>query len=95
MYLRRETPRRPGLHWGLHSSAIRAGARADGSPADVAPAKRTDQQILFGGLKEGIGISLDLKGRRLYATDLGGTVYSAKLDGSDEPSILTGQGALT
>jgi hypothetical protein len=32
---------------------------------------------------------------RLYATDLGGNVYSANLDGSDRRTILTGQGSLT
>src|SRR6185312_2394502 len=41
------------------------------------------QEILVTGLKEGIGISLDLRGGRMYYTDLGGNVYSAKLDGSD------------
>ena len=46
-------------------------------------------------LKEGIGIALDLRGGRLYATDLGGTVHSARLDGSDQKVVLTGQGALT
>ena len=34
------------------------------------------------GLQEGIGISLDLKGGRMFFTDLGGNVYSAGLDGS-------------
>lgn len=53
------------------------------------------QEILVGGLKEGIGISLDLKGGRMFYTDLGGTVYSAKMDGSDSKALLTGQGALT
>lgn len=59
------------------------------------PAHRADQQILVHGLKEGIGISLDLKGGRMFFTDLGGNVYSANLDGSDEKTILTGQGSLT
>ena len=64
-------------------------------PADVLPARRADQQILFGGLKEGIGISLDPAGGRLYVTDLGGNVYSAALDGTGLKTILTGQGSLT
>ena len=46
-------------------------------------------------LKEAIGIALDVQGGRLYATDLGGTVYSARLDGSDQKVVLTGQGSLT
>jgi DNA-binding beta-propeller fold protein YncE len=59
------------------------------------PKNRSDQQILVTGLKEGIGIALDVKGNRMYFTDLGGTVYGAKLDGSDERALLTGQGGLT
>ena len=46
-------------------------------------------------LREAIGIALDVAGDRMYVTDLGGTVYSAKLDGSDRKAILTGQGSLT
>jgi DNA-binding beta-propeller fold protein YncE len=53
------------------------------------------QEILLGGLKEGIGIALDLQGGRMYYTDLGGNVYSARLDGSDSKTLLTGQGSLT
>jgi hypothetical protein len=62
--------------------------------------KKTDphkgeQEILVTGLKEGIGISLDLQGGRMYYTDLGGNVYSARLDGSDSKVLLSGQGSLT
>jgi DNA-binding beta-propeller fold protein YncE len=59
------------------------------------PWTRKDRVVLVEGLREGIGISLDLKGSRLYITDLGGNVYSAKLDGSDKKTILAGQGSLT
>jgi hypothetical protein len=58
-------------------------------PAGVTP------QILVSGLHEGIGIALDLKGGRMFFTDLGGNVYSAKLDGTDKKVLLTGQGPLT
>jgi hypothetical protein len=64
------------------------------TPADVGQ-QTSDQQILFGGLREGIGISLDLKRGRMFVTDLGGNIYSARLDGSDRKTILTGQGTLT
>jgi hypothetical protein len=58
--------------------------------------KRTGpSEILFSGLKEGIGIALDLQGGRMYYTDLGGFVYSARLDGSDSKVLLSGQGSLT
>jgi hypothetical protein len=52
-------------------------------------------EILVTGLAEGIGIALDLEGGRMFFTDLGGTVYGAKLDGSDRKTLLTGQGMLT
>ena len=64
-------------------------------PRGADPSGRSDLQILFGGLKEGIGIALDPIGGRLYVTDLGGNVYSANLDGSDRRTIMTGQGSLT
>jgi hypothetical protein len=64
-------------------------------PRGFDPAHRTDQQILFGGLKEGIGIALDTVHDRMFVTDLGGNVYRARLDGSTHETILTGQGTLT
>jgi len=64
-------------------------------PRGVNPGARTDQQILVRNLKEAIGIALDVPAGRLYATDLGGTVYSSRLDGSDQKIVLTGQGSLT
>jgi hypothetical protein len=44
---------------------------------------------------EGIGIALDLKGDRIFVTDLAGSVYSAKLDGSEKKPLLAVQGNLT
>ena len=64
-------------------------------PRGVKPGARTDQQILMRNLEEAIGLALDAQGGRLYATDLRGTVYSARLDGSDQKVVLTGQGSLT
>jgi hypothetical protein len=64
-------------------------------PKGADPKHRTDQEILVRGLKEGIGIALDLRGGHMYYTDLGGNVYSANLDGSNNKTILTGQGELT
>jgi hypothetical protein len=64
-------------------------------PAAASPAARTGVQILVSGLREGIGIALDLEGNRMFFTDLGGTVYSAKLDGSAKKALLTGMGTLT
>ncbi len=64
-------------------------------PRGADPKNRKDQEILVSGLHEGIGISLDLKDNRMFFTDLGGTVYSANLDGSNQKTLLTGQGSLT
>jgi sugar lactone lactonase YvrE len=52
-------------------------------------------EILFSNLMEGIGLALDRKGGRMFVTDFGGSVYSAKLDGSDQRTLLFAQGNLT
>jgi len=51
--------------------------------------------IVFDHLMEGIGIALDLKGGRMFLTDLGGSVYSANLDGSNKKTVLAAEGNLT
>ena len=57
--------------------------------------KRQAPEILLTYLQEGIGIALDLKEERMFLTDLGGSVYSAKLNGSDKKTLLYAQGNLT
>ena len=57
--------------------------------------KKQAPEILLTHLQEGIGIALDLKGKRMFLTDLGGSVYSAKLNGSDKKTLLYLQGNLT
>jgi len=64
-------------------------------PPGASPSARADQQIVMRDLREAIGIALDIEGGRFFVTDLGGTVYSAKLDGADRKVISTGQGSLT
>ncbi|MBZ5603560.1 MAG: 3-hydroxyacyl-CoA dehydrogenase [Acidobacteriia bacterium] len=86
------------MYWTDRGDAPRGNTvnRAPMDPPKKFDAKnRTDVKILTGDLKEGIGIALDLKGGRMFFTDLGGSVYSAKLDGSDKKEILTKQGSLT
>ncbi len=56
--------------------------------------KRKAPEILLTHLQEGIGIALDLKGKRMFLTDLGGSVYSARLNGSDKETLLYLQGNL-
>lgn len=52
-------------------------------------------EIVVPDLMEAIGIALDLKGGRMFVTDLAGSVYSARLDGSEKRTLLIGQGNLT
>jgi len=61
---------------------------------DGDPKKRQSSEILITHLMEGIGIALDLKGERMFFTDLGGSIYSAQLNGSDKKELLYMQGNL-
>jgi len=54
-----------------------------------------EPEILFTHLMEAIGLALDLKGGRMFITDLGGSVYSANLDGSNRMTLLFAEGNLT
>ena len=54
-----------------------------------------EPEIIFDHLMEGIGIALDRKGGRMFLTDLGGSVYSANLDGSNKKTVLMAEGNLT
>jgi hypothetical protein len=66
--------------------------------ATMDPAQGNGKQepvIIFDHLMEGIGIALDLKGGRMFLTDLGGSVYSANLDGSNKKTVLAAEGNLT
>jgi DNA-binding beta-propeller fold protein YncE len=57
--------------------------------------KHPTPDILLTHLMEGIGIALDLKRNRMFLTDLAGTIYSAKLDGTEKRPLLVAQGNLT
>jgi hypothetical protein len=71
------------------------GDTVNRAPMDGDPKKPQAPKILLTHLMEGIGIALDLKGERMFLTDLAGSVYSAKLDGSDKKELLYDQGNLT
>jgi len=58
-------------------------------------AKPRAPEILLSHLMEGIGIALDVPGDRMFVTDFAGSIYSARLDGSDERNLLFAQGNLT
>jgi DNA-binding beta-propeller fold protein YncE len=62
---------------------------------DAAAGKRKEPEIVFNHLMEGIGLSLDLANNRMFLTDLGGSVYSASLDGSNKKNIIFAQGNLS
>lgn len=59
------------------------------------PATRLDRQILVSGLKEAIGVALDLPRRRMAYTSLGGEVGLAGLDGSNARILAVENGMLT
>src|SRR5580692_5917173 len=71
------------------------GNTVNRAPMDVSPGVRKEPAILFTHLMEGIGLALDRKGGRMFITDFAGSVYSANLDGSDQKTLLFGQGNLT
>jgi hypothetical protein len=71
------------------------GNTVNRAPMDAVSKMRPAPQILFAHLMEGIGIALDLKGARMFMTDLGGSVYACQLDGSNKKTLLYVQGNLT
>ena len=58
-------------------------------------AKPDEPEIVFDHLEEAIGITLDIPGDRMFMTDMAGSVYTAKLDGSEKRPLLGVQGNLT
>ena len=65
-------------------------ARVDGKAGQLGK-----PEIVLTHLMEGIGLALDLRGDRMFVTDLAGTVYTARLDGSEKRPLLAAQGNLT
>ncbi len=62
---------------------------------DPGQGARKDPEIIYNHLMEGIGLALDLKNDRLFMTDLGGSLYSCNLDGSNKKVLLFAQGNLS
>ena len=71
------------------------GNTVNRAPMDVAPGKSIAPEVVVRDLMEGIGLFLDLKGGRMFFADLGGSIYSANLDGSDKKTLLFAQGNLS
>ncbi len=65
------------------------------APLDRGRSGRPAPQIVFRDLMEGIGITLDRAGDRMFMTDLAGSVYAASLDGSKPSVLLFTQGNLS
>src|ERR1700719_1507632 len=82
------------LYWTDRGDPPR-GNTVHRAPMDADAESREKPQILFTHLMEGIGLALDLKGGRMFITDLGGSVYSANLDGSNRRTLLFAEGNLT
>jgi len=82
------------LYWTDRGDPPR-GNTVSRAPLDSPPGRRTAPEIVFTHLMEGIGLALDTKGRRMFITDFGGSVYSANLDGSNKKTLLFAQGNLT
>jgi hypothetical protein len=71
------------------------GNSVNRAPLDAVNGHREPPEILSTHLEEGIGIALDRHGRRMFVTDLAGTVYTADMDGSNRRPIMSAQGNLT
>jgi hypothetical protein len=71
------------------------GNTVNRAPMDSDATGRPAPEIVFTHLMEGIGIALDLNDDRMFITDFGGDVLSARLDGSDKKVLLVAQGNLT
>lgn len=82
------------LYWTDRGDPPR-GNTVSRAPIDARLTKSTTPEVLVTHLMEGIGLALDLRGRRMFFTDLGGSVYSADLDGSNAKTLAAAQGNLT
>lgn len=80
------------IYWTDRGNAPR-GNTVSRAPLDGKGANA--QEILVNDLMEGIGLALDLKRGRMFFSDLGGSVYSARLDGSEKRTLVVAQGNLT
>ena len=81
------------LYWTDRGDPPR-GNTVNRAPIDAKPAQNVPQ-IVVSDLMEGIGIALDVPGNRMFVTDLAGSLYAAKLDGTDKRMLLAAQGNLT
>ena len=81
------------LYWTDRGDPPR-GNTVNRAPIDAKPAQNVPE-IVVSDLMEGIGIALDVPGNRMFVTDLAGSLYAAKLAGTDKRMLLAAQGNLT
>src|ERR1700730_10566386 len=81
------------LYWTDRGDPPR-GNTVSRASMDVAP-RSVKPEIVFTHLMEGIGLALDIPGDRMFMTDLGGSLYTASLDGATHTTLLAIQGNLT
>jgi hypothetical protein len=81
------------LYWTDRGDPPR-GNTVTRAPIDAAPGQRSPEIVLT-HLMEGIGIALDIPHDRMFMTDFAGSIYSARLDGSEKRMFLQAQGNLT
>lgn len=82
------------LYWTDRGNPPR-GNTVNRAPIGAKPASGVVPQIVVSDLMEGIGIALDVPGNRMFVTDLAGSLYAAKLDGTAKRTLLAAQGNLT
>jgi hypothetical protein len=82
------------LYWTDRGDPPR-GNTVNRAAMDADFSKHVSPDILVTHLMEGIGIALDRQGKRMFFTDLAGSVYSANLDGSTRKPVLVAQGNIT
>lgn len=86
------------IYWTDRGDAPR-GNTVNRAPMDPSagfdPANRGDIKVLLRDIDEAIGIAIDIPRDRMYVTDLGGNLRSARMDGSDVRMLATGLGLLT
>ncbi len=82
------------LYWTDRGDPPR-GNTVNRASIDADFTKHPTPDVLLTHLMEGIGIALDFKDDRMFITDLAGTIYSAKLDGTEKKPLLVAQGNLT
>jgi hypothetical protein len=58
---------------------------------DEIPTGEVMVEMLAGNLKEGIGLALDNRNKRVFVTDLGGNIYQFRLDGMERKLVHAGE----